>query len=258
MSSPIPMPLRAAAGLASIAIDEARRLPNRLVNLPVLAVGTALQVSLKAQQRYAELVIRGDELLGQLRGQRAGTPPWARFDDEEGPESESRPRSAFDSAGGPADLRTDAGQPLAEAMVAAEEDAGAEDVVDGPGPLAASQAGRRAEPDLLTVAEAGDDDALIEALAGDDAAEASDDDDRPGAAEEQIGTLADDASRYDGYLSEPPLAGYDAMSIAQLRARLRTLTQGQLRELVSYERANAGRPPYLTMLENRLNTVRGS
>jgi hypothetical protein len=47
------------------------------------------------------------------------------------------------------------------------------------------------------------------------------------------------------------------MSIPQLRARLRTLSEEQLVELVGYERATADRPPYLTMLENRLGTVRG-
>lgn len=82
MNSPIPTPLRAAAGLAAATIDEARRLPSRLVSLPVMAVSTALQASLKVQQRYAELVVRGDALLDQLRPEPATAPSWARFDDE--------------------------------------------------------------------------------------------------------------------------------------------------------------------------------
>ena len=53
MSTPIPPPLRAAAGLAALAIDSARKVPQQLVGLPVLAVSTALQASLKAQQTYA-------------------------------------------------------------------------------------------------------------------------------------------------------------------------------------------------------------
>jgi hypothetical protein len=75
--------------------------------------------------------------------------------------------------------------------------------------------------------------------------------------EEEIGAVTDDASRYDGYLSAPPLAGYDAMSSPLLRARLRTLSEQQLVELVGYEEATAARPAYLTMLQNRLATVRG-
>jgi hypothetical protein len=101
MSFSIPMPLRAAAGLAATAIDEARRLPDRLVGLPVLAVSTALQVSLKAQQRYVELVARGDQLLEQLRGQQESAPAWARFDDEESTRPGSARRSAFDVAEAP-------------------------------------------------------------------------------------------------------------------------------------------------------------
>ena len=82
--NPVPMPLRAAAGLAALAIDEARRLPSRLVGLPVLAVSSAMQASLRMQQGYAELAVRGDQLLAQLRpGPTDETPPWARFDEDE-------------------------------------------------------------------------------------------------------------------------------------------------------------------------------
>jgi hypothetical protein len=107
-----------------------------------------------------------------------------------------------------------------------------------------------ASPDVLTVGDVDGTGELLEALPDGDAG-------APGSAEEEIGSLTDDASRYDGYLSEPPLRGYDEMSIPQLRARLRTLTERQLTELVGYERATTQRPAYLTMLENRLNTVRG-
>src|SRR5215217_2900498 len=95
MSTPIPPPLRAAAGLAALAIDTARKVPQQVVGLPVLAVSTALQASLKAQQTYAGLVARGDEVLNQFRGH-PDTPPWARFDDEE--PAGTRPPSAFDTA----------------------------------------------------------------------------------------------------------------------------------------------------------------
>jgi hypothetical protein len=254
MSAPIPMPLRAAAGLAAVAIDEARRLPTRLVGLPVTAVGAALQVSLKAQQQYAELVARGDQLLGQLRPQPQGTPPWARFDEEDlaagGAEPVHRARSRFDAAGEPA------GEPLDE--VAAEatyawdldddvDDDMDDDEVDGAGPPDGPLGTVAAELDPITVAAVDGDGRVLGPV--DSSVESS--------VEEEIGAVADDVSRYDGYLSGPPLPGYDAMSIPQLRARLRTLSEEQLVELVGYERATAERPPYLTMLENRLGTVRG-
>ncbi|HEY3714865.1 MAG TPA: hypothetical protein VGL39_10080 [Jatrophihabitantaceae bacterium] len=82
--SPIPTPVRAALGLVVNAVEAARTLPDRAVELPVLAVSTALQFSLRAQQRYAELTLRGDELLGRLHGPPEDPPSWATFDDEGG------------------------------------------------------------------------------------------------------------------------------------------------------------------------------
>jgi hypothetical protein len=80
----IPTPLRAALGLVANAIEGARTLPDKAVELPVMVVSTALQFSLRAQQRYAELTLRGDELIGRLRGLPDEPPSWATFDDEPG------------------------------------------------------------------------------------------------------------------------------------------------------------------------------
>jgi hypothetical protein len=80
----IPTPLRAALGLVANAIEGARTLPDKAVELPVMVVSTALQFSLRAQQRYAEFTLRGDELIGRLRGLPDEPPPWATFDDEPG------------------------------------------------------------------------------------------------------------------------------------------------------------------------------
>jgi hypothetical protein len=82
MTREIPGPLRAAAGLAAVAVDEARRLPSRLAGLPVLAVGAAMQASMRAQQRYAELMGRGDQVLSHLR-EPDEQPAWARFDEDD-------------------------------------------------------------------------------------------------------------------------------------------------------------------------------
>jgi hypothetical protein len=76
---PLPTPLRAALGLVATAMDEARHLPDKAIELPMLAVSTALQMSLRAQQRYAALAARGDDLLN--RGEPTDEPPpWATFD----------------------------------------------------------------------------------------------------------------------------------------------------------------------------------
>jgi len=75
----LPTPFRAALGLAAEAAEQARHLPDRAIELPMLALSTALQVSLRAQQRYAMLAARGDDLLNR-RSTTDEPPPWATFD----------------------------------------------------------------------------------------------------------------------------------------------------------------------------------
>lgn len=112
----LPTPVRAALGLVATAVDEARRLPDKAIELPMLAVSTALQLSLRAQQRYAHLAARGDELLNHHEVT-DDAPPWATFDEpvavakpdlvEEKPKSPRKPvrrprngkPSAFDAIG---------------------------------------------------------------------------------------------------------------------------------------------------------------
>jgi hypothetical protein len=86
----LPAPIRAALGLVASVTDvvkDGRGLPelvtDRALELPVLAVSTVLQLSLRAQQQYAALTVRGDEFLNQLRGGAPDEPPpWAQFDDD--------------------------------------------------------------------------------------------------------------------------------------------------------------------------------
>jgi hypothetical protein len=53
-------------------------------------------------------------------------------------------------------------------------------------------------------------------------------------------------------LSVLPVANYDGLTIASLRARLRNLDPPQLRVLIDYEKAHAGRGDVLTMFERRI------
>lgn len=75
-----PGPVRAVVGLLANAADEAKHLPDRAIELPMLAVSTALQLSLRAQQRYARLAARGDDVLNR-RAPGDEPPEWATFDD---------------------------------------------------------------------------------------------------------------------------------------------------------------------------------
>jgi hypothetical protein len=49
-----------------------------------------------------------------------------------------------------------------------------------------------------------------------------------------------------------PVPNYDDLTVASLRARLRNLDSGQVRALLDYEKANAGRAAVLTMYERRI------
>ena len=302
MSTPIPPPLRAAAGLAALTIDAARKVPQQLVGLPVLAVSTALQASLKAQQTYAGLIARGDEVLGQLR--RREDAPWACFDDDE--PAGARPPSAFDAAPDP----TEAADGVAEAADGVADALAAEDLADALTAESVEEAALVEEveldldpdrdADVVELAEARaeqaeadtenvlgeieeDEVAAADAAFADagltvvdldvDAAAADRPNGRPEGSGTEPGTdmpadgmaLAADAAAAGAALAAdiavggpggPPVAGYDDLSIPQLRGRLRGLSAEQIEALLAYERATRARPPYLTMLENRLTTLR--
>ncbi len=52
-----------------------------------------------------------------------------------------------------------------------------------------------------------------------------------------------------------PLAGYDRLTLAQVRGHLRDLSADDVAALLEYERDTENRPPFLTLLSNRLVTL---
>ncbi|HEX9039703.1 MAG TPA: hypothetical protein VF838_01625 [Trebonia sp.] len=52
-----------------------------------------------------------------------------------------------------------------------------------------------------------------------------------------------------------PLANYDELTVASLRARLRNLSVDQLNQLVEYEKGHAARADVITMFERRIAKV---
>ncbi|HET9253746.1 MAG TPA: lipid droplet-associated protein [Pseudonocardiaceae bacterium] len=52
------------------------------------------------------------------------------------------------------------------------------------------------------------------------------------------------------------LSEYDSLSLTQLRARLRGFSLAQLTELLAHEQAHHDRPAFLTLLSNRISSVR--
>jgi hypothetical protein len=68
MATPVPKNVAAIIGLVPTVIAGARRLPAKAVQLPVLALGTALSGLETARREYGELADRGEKLIAQLRG----------------------------------------------------------------------------------------------------------------------------------------------------------------------------------------------
>jgi hypothetical protein len=111
----LPTPVRAAIGLAATMVDEARTLPDKAIELPMLAVSKTLQLTLRMQRGYAALAARGDELLA-TRSVGDEPPEWATFDapvddtpadvspfDDLAQRGASRPRSARKTVRAPRD-----------------------------------------------------------------------------------------------------------------------------------------------------------
>ncbi len=74
-----------------------------------------------------------------------------------------------------------------------------------------------------------------------------------GSAAAVLGGAASESGVSDGL----PIAGYDGLSMPQLRARMRTLDPAQLRALIAHERAHAGRDEVVAMFERRIAKVEG-
>jgi hypothetical protein len=66
---------------------------------------------------------------------------------------------------------------------------------------------------------------------------------------------AEDAETTSPEASSLPLPNYDGLSVASLRARLRTLTSAQVAELVGYEKVHADRPEVVAMFERRIAKI---
>lgn len=79
----LPKPVRAYIGLWARAVTEARDLPRRVVELPVLAASSTARATLRVGQQYADLVNLGDGVLSKLHGTSEEPPSWATFDDDD-------------------------------------------------------------------------------------------------------------------------------------------------------------------------------
>lgn len=216
--STLPLPVRVAVGLAVTAVEQARKLPEQLSELPVTAASRAVQAAMRVQQRVTELAIKGDQVCALFQPVE-DTPPWARFDEDDEPQE---PGTRATASG--------FGKATDGAALAA--------VVPGPGVGHGTAASGSGEVDEADVARA------MTPV-------------RPHAADAQTGNARPEDTRVVRFGATPPaLPGYDELSLAQLRGKLRALSLPELTELLAYEHVHQDRAAFVTMLSNRISTVR--
>jgi hypothetical protein len=215
--STLPLPFRVAVGLAVTAVEQARKLPEQLSDLPVTAASRAVQVAMRVQQRVTELAIKGDQVCALFQSVE-DTAPWARFDEDDAPDSDED--DAPDSA--------------------ATNGAAFAAVVPGPGAGAGhgTAAGEFGEIDEADVARA-----LTSPH-------------QPATNADPGNAALEDTSVARSGSMPPALPHYNELSLAQLRGKLRALSLPELVELLEYEHVHQDRAAFITMLSNRISTVR--
>ncbi|MCG7632103.1 lipid droplet-associated protein [Gordonia McavH-238-E] len=214
-----PYPARIAAGLIVTALEETRKLPALLITLPMTAVSQTLQAGMRAQQNIAELAIKGDAALEMFFDRPDEQPEWARFDEDEAEalEPDSTPAPATPTPDREPAAKTPAPTSIDDKVEEAATDA---DLAAPPRADAGRFALYSSTPDDVVAAEV------------------------PGA--EAVG-----ASNGSGP-EIVELIDYDSLTLAQLRARLRSVAIDDLMALVDYEKTARNRAPFVTMLENRI------
>src|SRR4051812_1241761 len=226
MATPVPKNVAAAIGLVPAVFSGVRRLPGKAVQLPVMAVGTALNGLDVARREYDDLADRGEKLIARLRGTSfdevedrvedslSGTPVAALYD-----RAEDALERVFETSKDNAKESVQAEAKLAEDRAEANDAVQQSLLAEEQPPAATGRVDTAATPEVVE---------QVEKIAGNVAAPAVTD------------------------ASELPLPDYDHMTLGTLRGRLRSLDMQQLVQLRDYEKSKAHRLPVVTMLDNRI------
>jgi hypothetical protein len=216
MATPVPKNVAAAIGLVPTVLSGVRRLPAKAVQLPVMAVGSALAGLDAARREYDDLAGRGEALIARLRGSSL---------DEIEHTVESIAKTATHLNGS---ATTNAKEAVQSATELAMDRAEANQAVQETLPVAEPIAPAVSSPTRIDSAASPEVVEQVDKIAGNVAA-----------------PLITDHS-------ELPLADYDHMTLGTLRGRLRSLDMQQLVQLRDYEKSKADRLPVVTMLDNRI------
>jgi hypothetical protein len=238
---PLPMPIRIAAGLVATALEEVQELPRKLTEMPVTAVSGALQASMRLQQRITELAIKGDRALGALRPV-PETPAWARFDEDE----DLAPRNGLANG-----LRSvEMPRPPKVTPVRILPDPEPEDFFDEDD---FPEAGISELPVPRPPVEHPDTELPAAEVVSD--SNTSTKTKTPGTKKSEPKTPEPTAKPAE--TGPPGLPEYESWTLPQLRGRFRALSLEQLERLLAWETTHQDRPPFVTMLSNRITSVAG-
>jgi hypothetical protein len=231
MATPVPKNVAAALGLVPTVLGGVRRLPTKAVQLPVIAVGTALSGLDAARREYDELADRGEKLIARLRG------------------------TSFDELEDKVEDRL-SGTPVAKLYDRAE------DALERVFETSKDNAKQAVEADTEHAKDRAEANAAVQqALPVEEPEPAEEHKTTPtrvdsAATPEVVEQVEKIASNVDAPLvtdaADLPLPDYDHMTLGALRGRLRSLDMQQLVQLRDYEKSKAHRLPVVTMLDNRI------
>ncbi|WP_024800044.1 lipid droplet-associated protein [Nocardia sp. BMG51109] len=239
-----PFLARVAAGAAVYAIEETRRLPTAAAHFPITAISQLLQTTMHAQQFVTSLALKGDVVFDRFVNRPVEQPEWATFDEdaederaEPGPGVGAAPagfRTASEGFGAAEPVRVSSFDLYPEPALDTDEQS-VPDAAERPVPDAAEAEAVPAPESETTEPEA------------------------PEPARTTDATTASTNSSAPVEVIEPEVAtryDYGSMTLAQLRARLRMFSVEDLTALLDYEQQTRDRAPFVTMLTNRIATVR--
>ncbi len=260
MPSPVPTPVAAALGIVPTVLDGVRRLPGKVVQLPLYAVSHALTTLGTARREYDALAERGEHLLARLRG--------TSFDEVEDVVEDALEGTPFAK---PYDVVEDALEDAGEAVTKLAR-AGTTRARK-----AAGTATRRAGAGLDKAADGVEDAAAkaantVETAVADIAAEVPEAEAPKGeptptapdatpanvdtaASPETVEVVERVSATVGGEVlahEDLPLPDFDHLTLGSLRGRMRSLDLPQLVQIRDYEKAHADRLPIVTMLDNRI------
>ncbi|OHU30862.1 lipid droplet-associated protein [Mycobacteroides franklinii] len=211
-----PFGVRLLLGVAATVLEETRKLPQAVLTYPMTAASQTVQNFMRFQQTVTELAIKGDEAWENIFPPTDEQPEWATFDEDldelDAPEPDETQATA---------VYEDAAERMTQGRFALYSSE-AETAVPAP---ESEPAAKHAAPRKAPAKKA--------------------------AAKKPAPTPASEPADGDAPDVVAEL-GYHDLTLAQLRARLQSLSVAELEELLAYEDAHKARAPYQTLLANRI------